>query len=126
VKLRRLHDWNAARRERAGWYAQLLKDSAVHPVGETAGAESVWHLFVVRSPARDALYAHLRAHQVGCLIHYPVPVHLQPGWAGLGYARGAFPAAERSCDEVLSLPMFPELTRAQAEEVAAAVRSFSP
>jgi dTDP-4-amino-4,6-dideoxygalactose transaminase len=124
VKLRRLHAWNAARRERAAWYGALLADAPVAPLAEAPWAESVRHLYVVRSPARDALMAHLKARDVGCLVHYPIPVHLQPGWRDLGYAPGDFPAAEQACDEVLSLPMFPELTRAQCEEVAAAVRAF--
>ena len=82
------------------------------------GNEHVWHLYVVRVPDRDRVIKELHAAGIGAGIHYPVPVHLTPAFAGLGYAEGAFPVAERLARELLSLPLFPEITQVQQEHVA--------
>lgn len=121
VKLRHLEEWNGARRQRAAWYGELLPG---RPAGPLPGEDHVYHLYVVRSPRRDALQAYLRARGIGTDVHYPLPAHLQPVYRPLGYAEGAFPVSERLAREVLSLPMYPELTCAEVEAVAAAVRSF--
>lgn len=124
VKLRHLAAGNAARRERAAWYAELLADLPLEPPADEPG--HIYHLYVLTLPdraRRDALRAHLVASGIGCDIHYPTPAHLQPAFAGLGYGPGSLPVTEDLAGRILSLPMFPELTRAEIERVAAAVRT---
>ncbi len=86
---------------------------------ELPGACSVYHLYLVRVPARDQVFAYMRERGIGVGIHYPIPLHLQPVYRDLGYREGDFPEAERAAREVLSLPMYPELTQAQMERVSA-------
>ena len=90
----------------------------------TPGNESAWHLYTVRSPRRDELKKFLDENKIGNAVHYPLPLHLQKAYASLGYKSGDFPVAEKASGEVLSLPMFPELTDAQIGRVAAVVREF--
>jgi dTDP-4-amino-4,6-dideoxygalactose transaminase len=122
VKLRHLDRWNAGRREAAERYRDLLDGigALTLPV-VTEGAESSWHLYVVRVDDRDSLGEALTEAGIGSGVHYPTPVHLQPAYADLGYAVGAFPHAERYAATCLSLPMFPELTLEQQEYVTAVV-----
>ena len=87
------------------------------------GNEHVWHLYVVRVPDRDRVIKELHAAGIGAGIHYPVPVHLSSAYAGLGYAEGAFPVAERAAREVLTLPLFPGITPAQQERVVSVLTS---
>jgi dTDP-4-amino-4,6-dideoxygalactose transaminase len=124
AKLRRLAAWNAARRAAAARYDDLLSgcDAVTRP-RTLDGNEHVWHLYTVRVPDRDRVLKELQAAGIGAGIHYPVPVHLTPAFAGLGYAEGAFPVAERSARELLSLPMFAEITAAQQEHVVAVLLS---
>ena len=82
-----------------------------------AGNEHVWHLYVVRVPRRDRVLARLRRAGVGAAVHYPVPVHLQPGFRWLGHAAGDFPVAEAAAAQLLSLPLYPGITAAQQERV---------
>ncbi len=125
TKLPHLDGWNRARQERARWYGELLSGSAVAPpAGPDPGQDHVYHLYVVRCRQRDALQSHLRRQGIGTDVHYPLPAHLQPAYRPLGYQEGAFPVSERLAREVLSLPMYPELTRSEVEAVAAAVRAF--
>jgi len=125
VKLARLAAWNRARQERAAWYGEFLSAGPVAlPAGPAPGEDHVYHLYVVRSPQRDALQVHLRARGIGTDVHYPLPAHLQPVYRSLGYQEGDFLVSEQLAREVLSLPMYPELTRVEVEAVAAAVRSF--
>jgi dTDP-4-amino-4,6-dideoxygalactose transaminase len=124
AKLAYLETWNRARRERAGWYDELLAGSAVvTPAGPLPGEDHVYHLYVVRSPLRDVVQSHLRQRGIGTDVHYPLPAHLQPVYRSLGYGAGDFPVSECLARELLSLPLYPELTRAEADAVAAAVRS---
>ena len=129
VKLRHLDRWNEMRRTHAASYRQLLGD--VEQEGEIvlpreAGCgRHVYHLFVVQHDERDELQKHLHEAGIQTGIHYPVPVHLQPAYASLGYCEGDFPETERQARRVLSLPMFPELTDAQLDRVAEAIRAFS-
>jgi dTDP-4-amino-4,6-dideoxygalactose transaminase len=118
AKLRRLAGWNAARRAAAARYDELLSgcDAVLRP-RTLDGNEHVWHLYVVRVPHRDRVLKELHAAGIGAGIHYPVPIHLTAAFAGLGYADGAFPVAERTARELLSLPIFPEITAAQQERV---------
>jgi dTDP-4-amino-4,6-dideoxygalactose transaminase len=125
AKLARLAGANAARRAAAARSDALLADlDVVRPV-TLAGNEHVWHLYVVRVPGdgtptrRDQVLGKLNAAGIGAGIHYPVPVHLTPAFAGLGYGAGAFPHAERAATEILSLPIYPQITPAQQERVVA-------
>jgi dTDP-4-amino-4,6-dideoxygalactose transaminase len=122
VKLRHLEEWTQARRARAATYRTLLAESELQLPEEMPYARHVYHVFAVRTPQRDELQRALLAHGVQTGIHYPVPVHLQPAYADLGYNKGDFPCAERAANEVLSLPMYPELSHTDQECVAAAVR----
>jgi dTDP-4-amino-4,6-dideoxygalactose transaminase len=127
AKLRRLARWNAARRAAADRYHDLLAgvDEVIRP-RTLAGNEHVWHLYVVRVPDRDRVLKELQAAGIQAGIHYPVPVHLTPAFAGLGYPEGSFPVAERNADQLLSLPLFAEITPEQqarvVDELKAAVR----
>jgi dTDP-4-amino-4,6-dideoxygalactose transaminase len=124
AKLRRLAGWNAARRAAAARYDEMLRDcEAVTRPRTLDGNVHVWHLYVVRVPNRDAVLKELHASGIGAGIHYPVPVHLTEAFAGLGYAEGAFPVAEKSAAEIISLPLFPEITAGQQEFVVSALRA---
>jgi dTDP-4-amino-4,6-dideoxygalactose transaminase len=122
VGLRHLPAWTERRRALAAFYARELEGSGVELLHEQPWARAVFHLFVVRHPRRDALAAALRERGVGTLIHYPIPLHLQPAFASLGGRPGDLPVAEKASAEVLSLPLYPELTDAQAGTVVEAVR----
>ncbi|MBX6311395.1 MAG: DegT/DnrJ/EryC1/StrS family aminotransferase [Isosphaeraceae bacterium] len=122
VKLRHLEAWTEARRSRAAQYDALLADSCVTTPAALPHNRHVYHVYAVRHPQRDALQRVLADRQIQTGIHYPIPVHLQPAHADLGYRRGDFPHAEQAADEVLSLPMFPELADEQLAYVAEGVR----
>jgi dTDP-4-amino-4,6-dideoxygalactose transaminase len=124
AKLRRLAAWNAARRAAAARYDELLSefDAVVRP-RTLPGNEHVWHLYTVRVPHRDRVLKELHAAGIGAGIHYPVPVHLTAAYAGLGYAEGAFPVAERTARDLLSLPLFPEISAAQQQHVVSVLMS---
>jgi dTDP-4-amino-4,6-dideoxygalactose transaminase len=118
VKLRHLDAGNAARRAIADRYDAALGGSALAPPARRAGAEHVFHQYVVRAADRDGLRARLREAGIGTGVHYPVPVHLQPAYAGrVALGPAGCRASERAAAEVLSLPMFPELTDAQVSAV---------
>ena len=122
AKLRRLAGWNAARRAAAQRYDSLLDGvpGVIRP-RTLDGNEHVWHLYVVRVPDRDRVLKELHAAGIGAGIHYPVPIHLTGAFAGLGHADGAFPVTERAAGEILSLPLFAEITAGQQERVVAAL-----
>jgi dTDP-4-amino-4,6-dideoxygalactose transaminase len=123
AKLRRLEAWNAARREAAQRYDELL--AAVPEVVRPAtrpGNEHAWHLYVVRVPRRDEVLRRLNNLGIGAGVHYPVPIHLQGAFRSLGHRPGAFPTAEKAAKEILSLPMFPHITPAQQERVVTELR----
>jgi dTDP-4-amino-4,6-dideoxygalactose transaminase len=122
VKLRHLDAHVERRRALARLYAQQLGGLPLQLPEEQPYARAVWHLYVVRHPRRDALQAELQRRGVATLIHYPIPLHLQPAFAALGGRRGDFPVAEKAAAEILSLPLYPELTDQQARAVAAALR----
>jgi dTDP-4-amino-4,6-dideoxygalactose transaminase len=121
VKLRYLSEDNARRRAIAATYDWRLAETGLDLPATRAGAAHVWHLYVVRTPARDALQRALAERGVGSLVHYPVPVHQQPAYAGRR-SQGPLPHSEGAAREVLSLPMFPELVDADLERVSAAVK----
>jgi len=125
VKLRHLDEWNEARRERARLYTEFLEDvQGVVVPQEAPYARHIYHIYAVRVPHRDQIIADLCGQGIGCGIHYPVPIHLQKAYEFLGYAEGCFPVAEQSAREVLSLPIYPELTLEQLETVAGALESL--
>jgi dTDP-4-amino-4,6-dideoxygalactose transaminase len=127
VKLGHLDAWNAERRRAAQRYRSLLAGSPVVLPLDAGDAESAYHLFVIRVYERDRVLKDLKAGGVGAGIHYPIPLHLQEACAHLGYRPGSFPHAELAANEVLSLPLYPEISQSQQEEVAAVVRaSASP
>jgi dTDP-4-amino-4,6-dideoxygalactose transaminase len=125
AKLPHLAGWSAARRANAACYDQAFADLAdvTTPYIDPANT-SIYNQYTIRVPQRDALQAHLKALGVGSAIYYPLPLHLQPCFAYLGYREGQCPESEKAAKEVLSLPVFPELTAAQRDEVIAAVRGF--
>ena len=124
AKLRRLSGWNAARRDAAARYDALLsqRDDVVKP-HVLDGNEHVWHLYVVSVDDRDRVVKELHTAGIGAGIHYPVPIHLTPAFAGLGYVEGDFPIAERAARHILSLPIFPEITAEQQEYIASVLIS---
>jgi dTDP-4-amino-4,6-dideoxygalactose transaminase len=124
VKLGRLRAWTDARRKIAHRYHRLLSSTPLKLPIEESWAESVYHLYVVRHPARDRLREHLAKCGVGTALHYPLPLHLQKCYAGLGHKTGAFPVSERAANGCLSLPIYPELSDRQIEYVAQMVSEF--
>jgi dTDP-4-amino-4,6-dideoxygalactose transaminase len=123
VKLRHLESWTEARRSHAGHYDRLLADAdSVAAPAQLAGRRHVYHIYAVRTAAREELQAILQSAGVQTGLHYPIPVHLQPAHADLGHHVGDFPQSEAAANEVLSLPIFPEMTATQVEDVVAAVR----
>jgi dTDP-4-amino-4,6-dideoxygalactose transaminase len=126
AKLAHLPAWTDRRRTLAARYHDALAGAGVVLPAEQPYARAVYHLYVVRHPRRDALAAALRERGIGTLVHYPIPLHLQPAFAEMGYRKGDFPVAERAADEILSIPLFPEMTDAQAEAVARAIREVAP
>jgi len=125
AKLPFLDGWNAQRRGAAAHYGELLSPQEGIVVPEQAAyAEHAYHLYVVRLPRRDGLRTHLQGRGVGTGIHYPVPCHLQPVFRSLGYRQGDLPVTERIAGEILSLPMYPELTAEQQRYIVDAIREF--
>lgn len=125
IKLGHLPGWNAARRRAADQYRAALAGLAeVRLPVERPGAVHVYHLFVIQAERRDALQQYLTGRGIGTGLHYPVPLHLQTAYAGLGLGMGAFPVTEAAAKDMLSLPMFPELTADQIAIVADAIREF--
>jgi dTDP-4-amino-4,6-dideoxygalactose transaminase len=125
VKLKHLAEWNEARRRNAQLYDTLLADTdgVITPV-EADYARHIYHIYAIRTQNRDALISTLSQRGIGCGIHYPFPIHLQEAYRFLGHQKGSFPVAERCAEELVSLPMFAELTRGQIEKVCQEIRSF--
>ncbi len=136
VKLRHLPAWNDARRRLAARYDDLFRAAGLvaAEAGDTANglvlpytdprAFHVFHQYVLRAPRRDDLRAFLAKQRIGSEIYYPLPLHLQPSLAGLGYRAGDFPISERAATEVLALPIYPELRSDEQDRVVEAVRAF--
>jgi dTDP-4-amino-4,6-dideoxygalactose transaminase len=125
VKLRYLEKWNAARHWNADLYQKHLQGSGILTPKEAGGAQSVWHLYVIRTEQRDLLREHLVSKGIQASIHYPIPIHLQPAYSDLGYRRGDFPVTEACAQQILSLPMYAELRPEQIEYVAKTVAHFT-
>jgi dTDP-4-amino-4,6-dideoxygalactose transaminase len=140
IKLRHIEQWNQRRREIAASYDELLKQAgladargtsahvdATHPLAlptTAPEAKHIFHQYVLRADRRDALREFLQARQIGCEIYYPVPLHLQQCFGYLGYKPGDFPESERACQEVIALPIFPELTSDEQQTVVSAIAEF--
>jgi dTDP-4-amino-4,6-dideoxygalactose transaminase len=126
VKLQHVDRWNSQRQTHAARYREQLAGTRVTIPGGVRGSTHVYHLFVVRSAERDRLRTHLDALGVQTGVHYRTPIHYSEAYRDLGYQTGAFPEAERASREVLSLPMFPELTQEQIDRVVDGIKSFPP
>lgn len=124
VKLKYLSAWNEARRQRAAWYTGRLSGCAATVPKEAPHSRHVYHIYAVGVPDRDECLKFMNARGVGCGVHYPVPIHLQKAYARLGLGEGSYPAAERRCREVISLPIYPELSAEQAQFVTATLLEF--
>ncbi len=124
VKVKHILAWTAARRRVAHRYHELLAGTPLQLPREASWAESAYHLYVVRHPKRDELKKHLDENGVGCALHYPLPLHLQKCYASLGYKAGDFPVSEKSANQCLSLPIYPEMTDAQIQRVAEVIKGF--
>lgn len=127
AKLNHLVKWNSARRQRAAEYNSLLTlaNCGVNPPYEPAWSKGVYHLYVVRTSDREQMIGHLQRAGIGTGIHYPIPLHVQKACSSLNYRFGDFPAAESTCAEVLSLPMFPQLTLEQQRSVVEQIVEFT-
>ncbi len=123
-KLRCLSEWNSQRREKAETYRELLStvDNLIVPF-EPWWARAVYHLYVIRIQDRQGLQSELKAAGIGTGIHYPIPLHLQKAYRSLGYKQGDLPVTEKVASEILSLPMYPQLTRGQQESIVQAVKN---
>ena len=123
VKLKRLSEWNEQRRQAAATLREALSDTdLILPVPVAPDGDHVYHLFVVRTPDRDALRSHLNESEVASAIHYPTPIHLQPAYAP---SQGDLPVSERLATESCSLPIFPSITDEELDRIAAAINAFS-
>lgn len=132
VKLNHIEKWNEQRRQRAATYTRLLGKAGlttrvnppVRPLEERSQARHVYHQYVVRVADRDGLRQFLAERKIGTEIYYPVPLHLQPCFAYLGYCEGELPESERAAREALALPMFPELTEEEQKYVVQSMAEF--
>ncbi|MBI4566101.1 MAG: DegT/DnrJ/EryC1/StrS family aminotransferase [Planctomycetes bacterium] len=122
VKLDHLDRWNRQRQDLAGRYHERLSNLPLQL--PPPSSDAVWHLYVVRTPRRDALRAHLDRRGIETGIHYPCPLHRMPVFSDLGYEEGRFPEAERAAREVLSLPLYPQLGAGGVDRIASEVRAF--
>jgi len=124
IKLKHLNKQNAARRRNAARYNQLLSGCGVIIPHTAPNVESVYHLYVIRVDHRDELQTYLRENGVATGIHYPIPIHLQPAYQDLGYRKGDLPITEQYADQILSLPMYPEMSADMIEYVAGVIIEF--
>jgi dTDP-4-amino-4,6-dideoxygalactose transaminase len=126
AKLAHLGKWNTQRRDRAAEYNRVLaRSEAVRIPYEPTWSRAVYHLYVIRTDDREEMMNHLKRAGIGTGIHYPIPLHLQKAYASLNYSLGDFPAAERAAAEIISLPMFPQLTARQQALVAEEILAFT-
>jgi len=117
VKMKHIEEWTEKRRQNAKIYDKLLEGAGIGLPTHCENSKDVYHLYVVRTKNRDEILAKMNEAGIGAGIHYPIPLHLQPAYKDLGYKEGDFPITEKVCKEILSLPMYPELTRDQIEFV---------
>jgi dTDP-4-amino-4,6-dideoxygalactose transaminase len=124
VKLKHLDAWNDARRRHAEAYSSALADSGIRLLEEPSACKSVYHIYPLFTDQRDELREYLNDNGISSGIHYPIPVHLQRGFSNLGYGEGDLPQTEQVCREVMSLPMYPELTSETVTRIADSVQQF--
>lgn len=124
TKLPYLERWNELRRQHAGEYSERLGNLDLKLPEEAPYARSVFHLYVIRTPQRNSLHTHLNSQGIGSLIHYPEPTHRLDCFRNLGFRKGSLPVTERVSKEILSLPLYPELSLQQIERVVAEIRTF--
>ena len=124
IKLERLDAWNAARADRAACYTELLKGSSYKLPVQLSDSECVWHCYVIETPDRERVRSALQEAGIDTAVHYPVPVHLQKVYAHLGYRAGDLPVTEMLCQQCLSLPIYPELSKEKIFTVASVLRDF--
>ncbi len=124
VKLSRLNEWNVTRRRLAALYHQLLSQTPLTLPHDPENGQHVYHLYVVRSPQRNELQAYLKACGIATAIHYPVPVHLQPAYTYLGCGPGTLPVTEQLAEQVLSLPLYPQLSTELVQTIAGHILEF--
>jgi dTDP-4-amino-4,6-dideoxygalactose transaminase len=125
AKLPHLEDWTKARRAHARFYNELLADCDVVTPFESPDVRHVYHLYVIRTSRRAAMLEHLQSKGISAGIHYPIPLHRQPAYLKQGHGDVSLPVTERVVSEIVSLPMYPELTREQIEYVASVVREVA-
>lgn len=125
IKLKKLDEWNARRRQVAGWYQERLSrnEKIVLPT-VPEGHEHIYHLYVVRVPERDRVLKELGTRGIGCGLHYPIPLHMQAAYRNRGYNKGDLPATEAAADSILSLPMFPHLTEQMVDYVCSELNAI--
>jgi dTDP-4-amino-4,6-dideoxygalactose transaminase len=126
VKLAHLAKWNGQRRERAAEYNRLLESADIVLPFEPQNSRAIYHLYVVRTADRKAFMEHLKQAGIGTGIHYPIPLHLQKAYAAMGYKSGDFRITENVSAEIVSLPMFPQLTAAQQAGIVDAIQKLTP
>ena len=125
AKLPHLERWSALRREHAAYYSKGFAEvPEITPPAIDPANEHIFHQYTIRAERRDALQAHLKKEGIGHAVYYPIPLHRQPCFADLGYKEGSLPEAERAAREVISLPIYPELTRGQLDRVIDVIRGF--
>jgi dTDP-3-amino-3,4,6-trideoxy-alpha-D-glucose transaminase len=124
AKLPRLDGWNRRRTEIAHEYDLAIKGTSILPAAKAEWADPSYYLYVARTPERDRLRTEFKAQNISTDVYWPETPHLQPAFANLGYGKGSLPVTERLCDEVVSLPMFPELTDEEVGRVCSALRAF--
>lgn len=125
IKLKKLDEWNACRCQIARWYQERLDGNEKIILPQVpAGRQHVYHLYVVRVPERDRVYKELGARGIGCGLHYPVPLHLQTAYRILGYRKGDLPVTEAIADSIISLPMFPHMTKEMVDFVCSELKSI--
>jgi len=125
IKLRHLPEWSEKRREKAAFYSKLLASVdgvVIHE--ESQGRKSVYHLYVIRTNERDELQTYLLKNSISTGQHYPIPLHLQEAYKNMGFNSGAFPVSEKVSNEILSLPMYPELLEIQQKRVVEKIKEF--
>ncbi len=124
VKLKHLNEWNEKRRNIAEMYNKLINNLLITKPEEAGYAKHIYHLYVIRCRKRNELQKYLTENKIGTQIHYPIPVHLQEAYEDLEFPKGAYPITERYANEILSLPMYPELEDAEVQYICRALNKF--
>lgn len=125
IKLKKLNRWNQMRKVAASFYTECFRaEEAVITPHESSFAQHIYHVYSIRVKNRDALFQELKKKNIGVLIHYPIPVHLQEAYKGLGYKKGDFPVSEKIASEIMSLPMFPHIKEAQIRYITNTIKKF--